>query len=483
MIATLSTGILVLFAVAALVAFAVPFYREAAYKQLTWVPEWSAVKSFAAVLFPFLVLLGAAQFFKIGAGDSLRYLALGAVVPFILTRLNIPARLTGVLLLALTVLLTWFFKEASVAPVCFALISGMTVWKLAENLLLKSESTLEDILPPLIWLVGLNWIRTILPQAQYESREGLLLGTLSVVLLLRVLQSPFLTDDKLYLKKIILAATGGLGLLIVITKLLVLPLQNSICPIAALVGAGIFVAYLFDAMQNQDTQTYGPMEAITVLVLVGILTLIASRVFGNFGLLVLAPAMLVGGRASFAHQAALFLVARGLLQGYINTYVQNVTGINIMHAYSAAALFAGFLLAAVASMSVRDVADRRWLTTIFLSGSALTPLLSNYFLHEEPTGSLLVSCLVAATMFAALAPALYRQVIPGHENVLLLPTQMTAFALLGSELVSLGNEGTAGDKIKILIYCALIVLFVSGLLYWLFSRKRQAPQAPAVEGS
>jgi hypothetical protein len=463
---------LVLFAVAAVVSFAFPFFKEGIYKQLTWRPDRAAFGGFAAVILPFLILLGAGQVLKIGAGDSLCYLAVGAAVPFVLTRLSIPARLIGVLVLAVMVLLSWFFKDAGAAPACFALLAGLTVWKSAENLLLKAESNLEDILPASIWLVGLNWIRTVLPQAHYESREGLLLGTLAVVMLLRVLQTPLLPNDKLYIKRFMLAATGGLGLLIVITKLLVAPQLSSM---AVLVGAGIFVAYLFDAMHSSDERSYGPMEAISALVIVGIMTLVASRLFGNYGLLILAPTMLVGRTSSYAHAAALFLVTRALLQGYVYNFVPNVTGINIMHAYTAAALFAGFLIPAVISVSIRDLTDRRWLITIFLAASALTPLFSNFFLHEEPTGSLLVSATVAALVFVTLGPVLYRQLVPGHENVLLVPTQMTTFALLSSGLIGLGNEGTGEAKIKILLYCAAVVLVISMLLYWLFARSGRKP--------
>ncbi len=461
-----------LFAVAVVVSFAFPFFKDGIYRQLTWRPDLAAWGGFAAVLAPFLLLLAAAQFLKIGAGESLCYLAVGAVLPFVLTRLNIPPRLMGILLLATMVLITWFFKDAAAAPACFALLGGLTVWKSAENLLLKNESNLEDILPAFIWLVGLNWVRTVLPQAHYASQEGLLLGALAVVLLLRVLQTPLLPNDKLYIKRFMLAATGGLGLLIVITKLLLTPQLSSM---AVLLGAGVFVAYLLDAMYGTEEKSYGPTEAITVLVIVGIMTLVASRLFGNFGLLVLAPAMLVGQRSGFAHAAALFLVTRALLQGYVYNYVQNVTGINIMHAYTAAALFAGFLIPAVVSISIRDVTDRRWLITIFLSVSAIAPLFANYFLHEEPTGSLLMAVTVAAMLFVTLGPVLYRKPVPGHDNVLLVPAQMASFALLSSGLIGLGNEGTGEEKIKILLYCAAVVLIFSMVLYWLFTKSGRKP--------
>ena len=98
------------------------------------------------------------------------------------------------------------------------------------------------------------------------------------------------------------------------------------------------------------------------------------------------------------------------------------------------------------------------------------PLLANYFLHEEPTGSFLIATTVAALMLAALGPTIAGATIQRQDNVLLLPVQMTTFAILGSNLITMGNETTIIDKITVLLYLAAAVMVISGLLHWLFSR-------------
>lgn len=472
MISTLSTGVLVLFAFASVVALAVPFVTQKAGQQMSLRCEWPAVRCFAALLFPVLALFGLGQFLNIEAAQDLRYLAIAAVVPFLLARVSMPPQLRGIFLLALTVVATWLLPNTALSPTCFAIIAGLAVFKVAENLMLASESTFEDILPSMIWLSGINWIRTALPQAQFEAKEGLLLGTLAVVLLLRVVQRPLLGSDKLFVKRLVLSATGGLSVLIVIMKLIAAP---DLTNIAALVGAGIFLAYLLDSMPAQADKEYGPTEAVTALVIVGILSLVASRLFGTFGLIVAAPAMLVATNAGFAHAACLFLIVRCVLQGFIYSYVANVTGVNLLHAYTSAALYGGILFAMLGGLAIREIVDRRWLSTVFLSAGVLTPLFSLYFLHEEPTGSLLIATTVAALVMAAAGPALYRQKVPGHDNILLLPVLMTAFANIGFQLIALGNEGTASDKVKVIVYCAVVILLVSLLLRWLFSRSGGKP--------
>ncbi|SRR5579875_12915 len=468
----MSGPVLVLFAASALAAFAIPFLRGRVFAKMSWLPGWGWAKSFAAVLLPFLLLIAAGQFAHLQAAGSLRWFALAAALPFLLSRLSMPAPLNGVILLALTVVWTRCLPEAATAPVCFAAVAGLAVWKTAEHLLLSSGPTLEDLLPPLIWLVGLNWLQSAMPATAQASREGLLLGTLAVVLVMRLLQTPFLGVDKLFVKRIVLASSGGLFVLLIIMKLLVAP---DLSRLAVLAGGGVFLSYLFQSLHKEEAADYGAVEAVTVLVLIGIFTLVATRLFGTFGLVVLAPTMLLSGRAGFAHAAALFWVARILVQSFVLSYVPNVTGINLTHAYTSAALYAGLLAAMLASLALRDLTDRRWLTAVFLAAGSLSPLAGDYFLHEEPTASFLVAAAVGAVLCAVLAPAMYRQSIPGHESVLLLAVQMVAFALLGNELISLGNQGTAADKLVVLAAGAACLFVLTGLLYFAFSRSAAEP--------
>ena len=52
------------------------------------------------------------------------------------------------------------------------------------------------------------------------NRKDFYWASLSVSLLIRLLQGPFMFDDKLYIKRVMLSIGGGLAMLIVITKLL-----------------------------------------------------------------------------------------------------------------------------------------------------------------------------------------------------------------------------------------------------------------------
>ncbi|HEY9868901.1 MAG TPA: hypothetical protein V6D08_07025 [Candidatus Obscuribacterales bacterium] len=468
--ATLSTGVLGVFAAAALIAFLTPFLTEKVGSRLSWQLQWLDVKRYALVLLPFVLLFGAGQYFGFEAANSLRFFALGAALPFVLARLGFPDRLLGILLLLLSVLLTATVDVGGM-PLP-ALMAGLVVWKLTDSLWLKHDSTLEDVLPALLWLGGIYWINNASPSEQIVPRQGLLLGALSVCLLMRAVQGPFLTDDRLYVKRIALATTGGLLLLIYITKVMVLVGMDSL---AVLVGAGIFLMYLFEAIEgNKDARLSAP-EAVKSLVLIGIFTVLASRLLGTFGWIILAPAVLVATRPGAAMFAGLFWIVRAMLQTYIYQFNPNVTGVNIMHPYVGAALYAGLGGVLIMSVFLREERGRSLTVAIALAGATLLPASSNYFLHAEPTCSLLASSVVAAVLMSVLGPVMYRKERAQHDALLLLPALMIAVATLTNQLIPLGNEATTGDRLKLLAYAAGALVIVSLITWWISSASRRKP--------
>jgi hypothetical protein len=477
-VSTLSTGILILFFVSALLAFLVPFFSDRVAGQLSFRPEGGALKHFGILLAAFVILFILAQLWKIVDLSGLGYFAIGLIVPFLLARFGLPPRLVGVLLLLVSVLVTVVLPATTAGNPAISLLLGITTWKLSENLIF-SVPALEDALPSLIWLAGSYWIGATVTEAQVPVQQGLLLSSISIAMVLRMMQSPLFHEDKFYLKRLILSASGGLALLIVMTKLLLIP---DMAPLAALVGAGYFCAYLMDWSEPKVDVPWSVGDPIKYLILIGIFTLLAQRMFGTFGLIVLSPVALVGMHMGVANIAGTFWIARAFLQGFIYQFVPNVTGINLTHAYSSAGLYAGFLLILLMSVFMRD-ATVRWVSAlIVLAGATLTPAFSNYLMHDEPTGALLVASAVAAVMLGVCAPVLYRTYTAEQGSLLLLPIHMTGVAVLTSSLLSLGDESTQQTKLIVIGVTVAVVMLVSALVWYIISGgKRSAPAAEASE--
>ncbi len=469
---SLSTGILILFAVSCLVAFIVPFATEGVLKQIGFDRIVPGLGAFALVALPFAALFGIAAGCGADVSAMVPGFAVASVVSFLLSRINLPAHLRGILLLAGCVLMTINTSVDAIATPVAAVLMGLLSWKIADNLCLPSESTLDDVLPSLFWLVGVMWIRLASPEAVLATQEGALLGIISVAQILRVVQAPFVGNDKLFVKRVVLAATGGLGVLIVLTKLL---LAVNMTGLALLVGAGMFVTYLFFNIDAEARNTGSGATGMKLLIIAGMLLLVATRFFGTFGLVALAPTALIAPRTLMAQLPGLFFAVRALLQAFILTYNSNVTGINITHAYTGAALYAGFVGMIILTMLLREIKDRRILAAVFLGAGALVPVGANYLLHAEPTCSLLVSSTVAGVLLSALGPALQRGEASGYENLLLMPAFMVASGVMTGGLIEAGNTTTIQTKATMLAYGIAFVVVASVVFYLILKKTGPKP--------
>lgn len=451
----LPNGVLILFSAVSLIAFLWYFIRGKEWQKLTPHEIFGSLKVFAAVLLPFACLFWAAGLPGLQVANGIVYFVGTAFFAYVLGQMNLLPWLRGLLLLAASVILTTHISSDNYQIPLLSSLAGFLVWKSAENLLEKPSSTLEDILPAFTWLAGAYWVKVSALSAHPEFDLGVLLGTLAISILLRWIQSPFMSDDKFQLKKIILSASGGLGVLIVIMKLLVVP---SMAKIALLAGGGYLLAYLLndkpeDKLNNKkDPEETPPVfRALGELILIGIAMLVATRLpFGMLGLLILGATAVVAPRRGIAQIAGLFFVCRVLLQAFIFQYNPNVTGINILHPYVTAALFAGLTLAIVASLLFRDLKHQNILISAFLLLSTVPVCLANYFLHEEPTGSFLVAILVAVLLMAVFGPVIYGSPPRGHENIIVLPALLITTGLLANEIIVMGNEATIHQKLIVI---------------------------------
>ena len=490
---TLSTSILWLFAIACLVSLIVPFLRDKVAGKLAFNEIVPGLKQFLFVILPLAVIFGIASQFGVNVTNTLPHFLGAATAIFLLSRINMPAQLSGILLLIGAFLFTNGSEVDGYLVSGSALMFGLLSWKIADNFLRKP--TYDDVLPPVIWLGGAMWIALSTEAAQMAMQQGLLLGVISVCLIMRTIfhvVSTFMQDDVYYLKRTVLATTGGLLLLIVIMKLLTVP---EMAKISALVGAGMLATFIFAGRaipiepDPNDPTALAPVDpyanllgtnGIGLLVAIGILFLVATRLWGTLGLVLLAPTALVAPWPGPAQYPGMFFTLRTLLQVFILSFNSNITGINIMHAYTGAALYAGFIIMAIMTLLLRDLQDRRILTAVFLAAGVMVPLGANYFLHAEPTGSLLVSSTVAAILLAAIAPSMQQPSgAKGYENIAMLPALMITSGITTSGLLEAGANATIQVKSTMLGYSIGLLVVVAMVCWWVFVRPNNKPAEAA----
>ncbi len=463
--ATLSTNIMILFFATAALVFSWFFVRGKQWTELSGKTLVQTLKIATIILVPFLALFGLAQLGALTVAGSVLYFVPALIIPFVISRLNFLPFERSILLLAMFVGAAMMLPAESTNAIA-AMIAALFVWKISDNLLLPEQSTLEDLLPSLIWLVTVYWTHVGGGTADAGVQQGIVLGTLAVSMFLRWVQRPLLhKEDKVYLKRIVLSMTGGLAVLCVITK--VVGASAAMPKIAAIACAGYFLAYILQTTDNYKEE--GAVRGLKQLIYIGIFTLIASRLFGMLGVLVLGATMLVATKSGTAQIAGIFWAVKALIQTFIAQYNPNVTGVNLTHSYTSAALYAGFLAVVVFSLFIRDPKDKRLLMVLLLGGAVALPAGSNYFVHPEPTSSMLIAGSVAAILFCAMAAAFYQRAVEGHENLILIPGIMASSALLTHELLELGQGSTAHDRLLAIGALAVLVIILGVVNHFVFS--------------
>lgn len=472
--------ILIIFAVFSALGFSLRFFKDGVWKQLTLKPVAQRLPLFALIMLPFVGLFLVGQQFGVSAAEGLPFFGGAVVLSYLLSALNLPSYLRGILLLVASVALSQLgAPESTIVGLGSALV-GLLAYKLTENLSYLPESTFDDVVPPLIWLTAVMWITSVHgTSATALTQANIILGIMSVAIGLRFFQGPIISaapnEDSAYLKRVMLSSAGGLVVLVIIARVLV---AMNYTNLAWLCGAGFFVTYMFKGADHEKRYAMPSHQAVKMLILVGILSVFATRFFGTFGLLALAPAAMVAPITSAALIPGIYFASRALLQVFVQNYNSNVTGINLTHQYAGAAMYAGFLLAVVLAVFFREFKDRRVLLTLMTGIAIVVPVMSNFILHAEPTSSLLVSTTVSAMLMAVLAPSLFKDETRGVENLVLLPALMVGSGLTSSGLLSAGLESTIDVKSTVLSYGILFVLALTLCYWWMFHRgKKNQPVA------
>jgi hypothetical protein len=273
-------------------------------------------------------------------------------------------------------------------------------------------------------------------------------------------QRPFRADDAFLLKRFMLSATGGLIFLILVTKVILAP---QYAPMAMLIAAGFAFSFVLDGQGfKPGTSTrLGALDLIRNLLVIGCITLLATRLYGNLGLTVVAATASISFFSQAPAIAALYVAARLLEQAFGVEHVANVTGINLLHPYVSAAQYFGFFTAGALLLLLKEGRLRFFDTMAVSVVGVLAPALVNYFLHAEASGSYLIALTVSSLMLAILGQRFFEE---NEDNLcgslILVATQASAIALFTAELLDLGNAASNPERLKVIYVLAAIVAVV-----------------------
>jgi hypothetical protein len=468
----LSTGIQAMFVLSCALALFIPLIRGGLRQQLQWQPGPTGMQRLLFGLPVLLVIYAITALLKVDAASHAPCFVAAYVGYWLLSCLNLEPGLRGIILLLLG--FAWFPLQATVVETDYLPLLSFLFGLIAARLS-NSQPGWEDFTLPATLLIGSYWVSLSMPETAIPAQMGLLLIFIALGLLLRTLATlPLFPKGPALLQPAFLTLTGGLGAWLAVQTLL---LQPSMLNWVWLFAGGSALAFLLaPPSTNEDNATEEPiLNRIIQVILIGLATLVASRLYGTLGWLVLAATMLVNHRIRpVVAIAALFWLSRSLLQGFIFQFNPNVTGINITHPYAGAALYVGFIIMMLFPILTNRMAttEKGQPDTILYSGGPLSWALvlaacilagglANYFLHAEATGSLLTSLTVAGLGVSLLGgfrlPTLSVQ-------PLMFTLLITSSALLGNELIATGNESEKSQKLLVLGSAFILYALIFGLM-------------------
>jgi hypothetical protein len=405
------------------------------------------------------------------------------LLPFLLSRLGLSSCLLGTILFACS--LAFRCYEPSWQYGCLSALGGLLTYKVIDQLFFVSDTGFEDILPATIWLSAASWFSsTLYGEAISKTvilQESIVLCAISSSFLLKAIPPNVLKNDPLFLKRLLLSLIGGFLMWMLVAQVL---LAHKMAVAAILFGGSIFTHLLLNSPENESSDNSSKFDfPVQFLVLVGVLTLVASRLLGMFGLLVIAPPALLCAGSSAAVAAGLYWCTRALFQGFQQDYNGNVTGINLLHPYVSASVYAGLALSlVVASLWLRRV--NTWRDSIVFLGLAfLLPPACNYFLHEEPSSGYLFSLLSASIILVPLAKGLFAPALskPKYPVLMLLPGLSIITAYLTNGLFEAGNHSTLQSRLYAAVAIAAVLAVTLIVSYFVGMNKQDKLQAKSVE--
>ncbi|MBU6452686.1 MAG: hypothetical protein KGS72_12950 [Cyanobacteria bacterium REEB67] len=414
------------------------------------------------------LIAGAAILFGVSAMLGLGLLAsawpffLGVVLSFLVSTLKFENKSRSLLLLSLTVFFDIYARTTGDAAAALesSLIIGLLSWKIIANFLNGEKAVLADVAPSALYIAGQIFVHAAYSGAGAVQARDVVNSAFISSTLVNWFQRPFRSDDAFLLKRFMLSATGGLIFLILVTKVILAP---QYAPMAMLIGAGFAFSFVLDGQGfKPGTSTrLGALDLIRNLLVIGCITLLATRLYGNLGLTVVAATASISFFSQAPAIAALYVAARLLEQAFCVEHVANVTGINLLHPYVSAAQYFGFFTAGALLLLLKEGRLRFFDTMAVSVVGVVAPALVNYFLHAEASGSYLIALTVSSLLLAILGQRFFEE---NEANLcgslMLVATQASAIGLFTAELLDLGNAASNPERLKVIYVLAAIVAVV-----------------------
>jgi len=406
----------------------------------------SQIKALAITALTGAIMLVICSLTGLALENAAPYYLGGMVITYALATLTLKPAMRMMLQLACAVALAMFVLSENLAMAASSYLFGALAIRLVLNFLKPKESRLDDIAPPFVYLTGTMFVHcgATGSGATAVTQMAMINSAFIISTLMTLMQRPFMHDDKILVKRLVLTLSGGLAYLVLVTKAAGAP---EYARMAALVGAGYGMAYALDALAIKKDCVTGAVKQILII---GIFSLLAAKLYGNLGLACLAAGCMVGNFSQIPAAAALYFGARVLEQVFAYANVSNVTGINLNHPSVSASVYLGLFSALGLMALLKDVSDRRVLASAAAFAAAFGTCAVGYLLHSEAAGGYLISLIVSGVMVSIIGQSFFPEEEEKAVNLALVPALATSVAMVSAGLLAAGVSATMEQRFTVL---------------------------------
>jgi hypothetical protein len=317
---------------------------------------------------------------------------------------------------------------------------------------------------------GITWMHTILPSEKLVSQNILTLIVVTLIAFAYSFAINLLGEDKHGNKR---------QAALIITVLLIWLLNNYLTldpKIIYLLAGGFVFAQILEVInlkKSEDAKSY-TLEAFMGLGLILVAGFIVTRLFGIWGLILVSlccsatSSINAEKTLNWPAIAAMFYSVKAIVHVFIEQTTLNVTGLNLNHPYVYVGLIIGLLIPFMILGFTAAYKHKFWGYNFLIIGvfGLITPLMSNYLIHTEASGAMIlglsVSALVANIGGKILGNIFDNKDIKVISNAMLsLAGLMGIMLILNQNLIDLGNLASRAARAEAFVVVAIIVILTA----------------------
>lgn len=330
---------------------------------------------------------------------------------------------------------------------------------------LISVTTALPVYAGFVWLNALN-----LPEKELNSKILLMIAVAFLAIVYSFTINLFKNDKRGFKRQGTLIITALLVFLIINNYL-----NMNVHYIYLIVGGFVFAQILEVIHSNKgrdkDALSLEVTMGLGLILLVGF---ILTRLFGIWGLILISLCCIATAGTNSEKPlnwpaiASLFFASKAIVHIFINQTTLNITGLNLNHPYVYVGLMIGLIIPFAIigfTLAYKDKFASFNFLIVFIFGLT-TPLLANYLIHSEASGSMILGLSISAllvTIGGKVFGVIYdnKSLRIVSNSILPLTGLIGLMVIINQQLIEIGNIASRIARAETFIALSLLIIIIA----------------------